>query len=131
MRRIANVTGKPLLQCLLDDNVADLKEPLNEEVRANLTFHTIPSTERISARANNIARVVYSEGFKAALIDGPPYMVTALLEALEHYGIRVFYCFLNKRLCNFVIDGKSEPKEVIENGGFIPAIYDVIKRVKL
>lgn len=98
-------------------------EPKDKQlVRQLLTFDDLPSKEEIKARANALADLASSEGAKAAMIGGAPYLMTSLEEALKERGIAPLYAFSHREVEEVTApDGSTKKMAVFRHLGFVEA----------
>lgn len=71
--------------------------PEHKQVVGNLlTFHTLPTSEEIADRAQQIAKIAAELGATKAMIGGAPYLMGALEKALKERNIAPFYSFTER-----------------------------------
>lgn len=93
-------------------------EAPSEELKALLTFTSLPSKEEITDRAEKLADM--ATGHPAAMIGGAPYLMGALEAALKKRGVQPLYAFSERRSIEKTLpDGSVQKTAVFEFKGFV------------
>lgn len=118
---IYNLTQHNLTQDQLDAGVVELNEICQSEIRAYLTFNTIPSKKQIQENARRLVAslLTYHPEAKGgtALVGGAPFFMSALEQALKSNGIEAVYAFTQR----IVEEKDGVKKSIFKHEGFIPA----------
>ena len=99
--------------------VVELNEICKSEVRAYLTFNSIPSKKQIQENARRLVAslLTYHPKTQKVLIGGAPFFMSALEQALKAKGLEAVYAFTQRT----VEEKDGVKKSVFKHEGFIPA----------
>lgn len=93
-------------------------EAPTEELKALLTFQSLPTLEEIAERAEKIADL--AAGYPAAMIGGAPYLMAPLEVALKKRGVEPVYAYSERRSVEKTLpDGSVQKTAVFEFKGFV------------
>lgn len=96
-----------------------IEPPSKKQVRELLTFGTIPTANEIGLRAVKLATIAGTSGCQSAMIDGPPYLMRPLEEALEDIGINGLFSFLGRDWIETKVGGKTVRTPVLIHKGWL------------
>lgn len=104
---ILNLTQHAATAEQIAQGVVDLNPHHGEiqQLKALLTFESLPSAEEVYDRADAIADFAQSYFVDTAMIGGAPYLMGALERALNKRGIKPVYAFSERVSVEKVIDG--------------------------
>ena len=103
--------------------VVDLPANAKAIVSALLTFDKIPTAVEILERANEIAATAEDYDYKAVMIGGAPWFMSAVENALALREIAAYYAFSVRESVEKVIGGKVVKTNVFRHAGFVPSIF--------
>lgn len=108
---------KPILN--LTQHVGTPEQGVYDEVLKpilveQLTFTTLPSSEEIKKRAENLAEIASLLGYEKAMIGGAPYLMSELEKSLKARGIQPLYSFTER----VSVETKSPTGEVTKTSVF-------------
>lgn len=93
-------------------------EAPSEELKALLTFQSLPTLEEIAERAEQLADL--AAGYPAAMIGGAPYLMAPLEAALKERGVEPVYAYSERRSVEKVLpDGSIQKSSIFEFKGFV------------
>lgn len=137
---IVNLTPYPATLDQIDDGVRNLAPDEQEALRRAHKFNEFPSAEEISARAEFIANLAVNNGLgdgdplssfyedpfpDAAMINGEPYLMSALERELAAIGIKPVYAFSIRESQEVeLLDGEVETHTIFRHAGFIDAVLE-------
>jgi hypothetical protein len=115
---ILNLTQRKATSEQVKAGVVDMPAADHSTIRALLTFETMPTPAEIDSRAAVIAFVAFyviNHGFEGeklsqVLIDGPSWLIPALIRDLKRGGMEPVFAYHNQK-------GKKAKR-----AGFIPAV---------
>lgn len=84
-------------------------EPADKaEVQRLLTFEEVPERHELRQRAYALARIALNAGYEYAMIDGAPFFMSTLENALKRTGVQPLYSFTKQGTANAVHTGFYE-----------------------
>ena len=138
MNRILNLTQHTATPEQIAAGVVagEISDAQQTEVRALLTFDTLPTPVEVRRRAERLAQIAASaftivdyggdsglcanESFKFAMIGGAPYLMAPLEVALRAHGITPVYAFSVRESVDQVQpDGSVRKVAVFRHAGFV------------
>ncbi len=100
--------------------VVEASPEIKSQVKALLTFESLPSKEKIQKRAEKLAAIAVDH--KSALIGGAPWLMSWLEWHLKSKGVQPFYSFSQRVSVEKVMeDGSVKKTNVFRHLGFIKA----------
>lgn len=90
---IINLTQHPATAEQQAAGVVDFIPEIKSQVCELLTFDTLPTSSEIHARAKKLAGIAAAWGFKAAMIGGAPFLMSALEAELNRSDVTPLYAF--------------------------------------
>lgn len=111
-----------------DQGVIDFDGQDKEQLKALLTFNSIPSKKEIEARAHDLALLCMLNNFgdddeeyipTKAMIGGAPFLMSALESALLDAGIQPVYAFSERVSEEKMVNGKVVKTNVFKHLGFV------------
>jgi hypothetical protein len=120
MAIILNLTQYPSTH---EQKLAGVVEPEEKAlVQALLTFDEMPVSLELTRRAEALAKIADSYGFKAAMIGGAPFFMSRLENALKAKGITPLYAFSKRESKETTKpDGTVVKTNVFRHLGFVEA----------
>lgn len=90
---IINLTQHPATAEQIAAGVVDLNGEMLADLKALLTFDTLPTRQEIQNRAWEIGRIASECGYRAAMIGGAPFLMPPLEGELRDRGYEPMYAF--------------------------------------
>lgn len=119
---ILNLTQHAATPEQIAQGVGDLNPHHGEiqQLKALLTFESLPTAEEVYERAYAIAALAQSYFVDTAMIGGAPYLMGALERALNKVGIKPVYAF-SERVSEEQVqeDGSVHKVNVFKHIGFV------------
>lgn len=122
MKKIINLTQHLATNEQVNEGVV---EPENKQhIKELLTFEEPPSADEICDRAEEIA--CYARGYKAAMIGGAGFLISALEDELNCRGVKILHSFSQRVVVERVLcDGTVKKVSTFKHLKFIdPYGYD-------
>ena len=117
--KVINLTQHDCTPAQLE-SVEELPAGLRAEVRALLTFDSIPEAGEMDGRAARLAEIAAGEGADGAMVGGAPFFMETLCVRLREAGVAPRFAFSLRRSREVVReDGAVEKVAVFEHGGFV------------
>lgn len=91
--KIMNLTGKRASDVQISDGLIDPPEEMRVEILSLLGFNEPPDADLMRSRASKLSDIPVRMRFRMALLDCPPYFVSALESALRQKGVLPVYSF--------------------------------------
>lgn len=120
-----NIIGNLTQHVASKEQIAEgVVEPSNKQlVKKILTFNALPYVLEIHDKAKNLVEIAKSEGWKAVMIGGAPYLMYDLEVCLRAENITPLYAFSKREVIEVIHpDGGVEKKSTFIHDGFITAM---------
>jgi hypothetical protein len=150
MNRILNLTQHTATPEQIAAGVVagEISDAQQTEVRALLTFDTLPTPVEVRRRAERLAQIAASaftivdyggdsglcanESFKFAMIGGAPYLMAPLEVALRAHGITPVYAFsVRESVDQTQPDGSVRKIAVFRHAGFVGCEIDELDETEV
>lgn len=116
---ILNLTQYPATPEQVAAGVIDVKGGHKAALARMLTARHLPSRGLVVAMAEEIASFAHYEyGASAAMLGGAPWLMRALEDRLDAYGIEALYAFSVRESTEKTLPAKTS---VFRHVGFVPA----------
>jgi len=130
--KIINLTQHVATSEQVEEGVVDLPADYQANLRALLTFDSLPDRREVVARAEAIGEIaeafavdsgaIDSGGEIRAMIGGAPFLMRALEDALMDRGITPIYAFSRRESVEErQPDGSVRKINFFRHAGFVPA----------
>ena len=117
---ILNLTLHPATPEQIAAGVVDLCGDQRNLLVALLTFDTLPTRAEVEQRADAIALIAANHTHPAAMIGGAPFLMAALVNALNAELIQALYAFSTRESVEKTLpDGGIEKTSVFRHAGFV------------
>lgn len=118
---ILNLTQHTATAEQIAQGVVDLNRHHGEtqQLKALLTFESLPSAEEVYDRADAIADLAQSYFVDVAMIGGAPYLMGALERALNKVGIKPVYAFSERVSVEKIVSGVVVKTNEFKHVGFV------------
>ena len=118
---ILNLTQSPATPEQLAEGVVDLPPSSKNQLDNLLTFDSLPSQTELVSRATDVALLAATiSNARHAMIDGAPFFMKSLEEALELQGIEPLFAFLTKETIEITMpNGDIKKIDVFKHTGFV------------
>lgn len=120
--KIANLTQHDATPEQLAAGVTEHSKSVQNIIKRNLTFNSLPSKVEINNSASKLAELAAYNGCKAAMIGGAPFLMPALEQALRLKNIQPLYAFSKRETLEQALeDGTTKKVSFFKHVGFIEA----------